>query len=439
MNIEELKNIAEENAEKNRDYIYACEDRILHTPETGYKEFKTSEFVKSELVNAGAFLKDKIAYTGVKGRIGKEGGMNVVIIGELDAITCPSHPMADKTTGAAHACGHNGQIAVMLGVMKTLSDPRILPYLDGSVTFLAVPAEEMIELEYRKELARQGKIRYYSGKQQLVYENEFDDADICMMIHSQPGEETAATYIGGSSLGFVSKFITFHGKASHAGAAPYNGINALNAAMLSMMNMHVARETFRDEDKVRIHPIIVKGGDVANIVPETVIMENTVRAYNPPALADADEKADLAVKGACIATKATATVESTPGYLPLRQDKNLTDMFAEEAKKYIPEEKIYRGRDMIGSSDIGDIGHLIPTIQPTLGGVYGTAHAKDFELHDKEASLMVPVKILSKMCIELLYSNAEKARKIKEEFVPVYTKKEYLAYLDSQMYTKELP
>ena len=219
MNVKELKSLAEKRADEFRDYIYGCADTILRTPETGYKEFKTAEFVKKELSACSAFLKDGIAYTGVKGRIGKPGGMNVVVIGELDAITCPSHPFADRTTGAAHACGHNGQIAVMLGVMKVLSDPRILEALDGYVTFLAVPAEEMIELEYRKQLVKQGKIRYYSGKQQLVFENEFDDADLCMMIHSQPGEETVAAYVGGSSLGFVSKFITFHGKASHAGAA----------------------------------------------------------------------------------------------------------------------------------------------------------------------------------------------------------------------------
>lgn len=259
-----------------------------------------------------------------------------------------------------------------------------------------------------------------------------------MMIHSQPGEETAASYIGGSSLGFVMKTITFKGKAAHAGAAPYEGINALNAAMLSMMNMHAARETFRDEDKVRIHPIIVKGGDAANIVPDNVIMENTVRAYNMSALADADEKATLAVLGACIATRASATVVSTPGYLPLRQDKLLSERFYELSKQFIPQSSLYMGRDMIGSSDIGDVGHLIPTIQPTMGGVTGSAHTNTFCLSDKTASLIIPAKILAQLCAELVYDDCRLAARVKSEFVPVYTREEYIAYLDGLFYTKKL-
>jgi len=439
MELEQIKSIIEKSVDDNRDYILQKAADIMKTPETGYKEFETSAYVKKEFEKFGVFEKDGIAYTGVRGKLGREGGINICILGELDAVVCPSHPESNSSTGAAHACGHNGQMAVMLGIMKVLKDTGILDELVGKVTFMAVPAEEMIEIEYRKSLIDSGKIRYMSGKQQLIYEKEFDDVDICMMIHAQPGESGPAAYIGGKSLGFVMKVITFHGKASHAGAAPFDGVNALNAAMLSMMGMHIARETFKDEDKVRIHPIITKGGDVVNIVPDHVVMENQVRAYNPEALMNADEKAELAIKGACISTKATATIESSPGYLPLRQDETLSEMFYNEALSYIPEKDLYKGRDMIGSSDIGDVGHLIPTIQPTIGGVTGSAHSKEFDLSDKEASLIIPVKILAKMCAELLYDNGAKAYEVKKNFKPVFTREEYINYLDSLFYVKELP
>ena len=90
-----------------------------------------------------------------------------------------------------------------------------------------------------------------------------------------------------SSLGFVAKKIRFIGKAAHAGGAPYDGVNALNAAMAAMMCIHTMRETFKDEDKSRVHSIITNGGDLVNIVPANVTMEAYVRGATPGAIADA--------------------------------------------------------------------------------------------------------------------------------------------------------
>lgn len=437
MDTEKLKSDICAKIDSEREYIADIAAEILACPELGFKEYKTSELVANEAKKLGAFKRDGIAVTGVRAELGNsDSPINICLIGELDSVICQAHPNAAKD-GAAHACGHNGQIAVLLGVMKALAETKIVEKLGGRVTFLAVPAEEMIDTQYRKQLKAEGKIKYYSGKQQLVSEGEFDDIDICMMVHAQPGEETAAVYLDGSSLGFVSSEVTFHGKAAHAGAFPWNGVNALNAAMLSMMNMHISRESYNDKDKVRIHPIITKGGEAANVVPDEVIMENTVRAANPAALDFAERKVRRAVQAACIATDASATTVGTPGYLPLMQSHALSELFASAAGRFVPEDKIKWGIDMIGSSDIGDISCLMPTIQPTVGGIKGSAHGADFEICDAEAAMVIPAKALAMTVIDLLCDNASKAKEIKAGFSPAYTKDEYLHFLDSRTYTDE--
>ena len=92
---------------------------------------------------------------------------------------------------------------------------------------------------------------------------------------------------------------------------------------------------------------------------------------------------------------------------------------------------------MIGSSDIGDISCLMPTIQPTVGGIKGSAHGADFEICDAEAAMVIPAKALAMTVIDLLCDNASKAKEIKAGFSPAYTKDEYLHFLDSRTYTDE--
>ena len=77
--------------------------------------------------------------------------------------------------------------------------------------------------------------------------------------------------------------IDFIGKAAHAGGAPHKGINALNSATLAISAIHAQRETFRDSDTVRVHPIITRGGDTVNVVPSHVSVETYVRGKTFPA------------------------------------------------------------------------------------------------------------------------------------------------------------
>ena len=143
--------------------IAFAEDIAAH-PEPGFEEVrtagKTAEFLKS----LGYEVKEHLAITGVKGEMKRKGGPTLTVIGELDAIGCHSHPMADRRTGVAHACGHHAQMAAMIGCAIAMADPEIQDELDGNVNFLAVPAEEYIDADKRKVLKQQGIEFAGSGK-----------------------------------------------------------------------------------------------------------------------------------------------------------------------------------------------------------------------------------------------------------------------------------
>ncbi len=400
----------------NRDAIISCGEFILYNPEFGYKEFKTSQRVMEEFEKLGIPYRSEVGVTGVKGVVGNENAkVNICIIGELDAVKCFDHPCANIETGAAHACGHNAQIASMIGAAYGIVKSGVLDEIDGKITFFAVPAEEYIDLEYRQQLVKMGKITHMAGKQELIHIGEFDDIDMAMMIHSHALTPSFKVFIDGTSLGFVSKEITYEGKAAH-GSEPFNGVNALNGAMLGLMGINANRETFRDEDKIRIHPIITNGGDAVNVIPSKAVIETYVRGANSEAIEDACKKVDNAVNAGAMAVGAKCTVKNMGGYKPLHQDKMLSSVFEENALMFTDKENIYHNLDMTGSTDMGDLSEIMPVIQPTMGGFSGALHGKDFEIADKETVYITASKILACTAYDLLKNNAKKALDIKNNF-----------------------
>jgi len=430
MSLEELKEKVCKIVDEISDEIIKLGEEIRRTPELGFKEIKTSHIVKKELEKLGLSYEDGLALTGLKARLKEtKEKPTVAVLGELDAIPCPEHPLADKVTGAAHACGHNVQVAVMLGVSRCLLESGALKNLLGNVILMAVPAEEYVEIEYRLKLKEEGKIEFLGGKQELIRLGAFDDVDLAMMVHAWPRMPYRKVWIDATTNGFISKYVRFIGKAAHAAAAPHEGINALNAAALAILAINAQRETFKDEDYVRVHGIITKGGDAVNVVPSDVRMEMYVRGKTYEAIEDADLKVDRALKAGALAVGGEVEIRNIPGYLPLTQDKVLSEVFKNNAIKILGNEGVVEGGHMPASTDMGDVSHIIPSIHPFIGGFEGDAHAKDFNIKDFKMAYIIPTKILAMTIIDLLANNANIAKQIVTSFKPKMTKEEYLKYL----------
>lgn len=429
MNKENLKKLCLQSIDAHKEDIIALGEDIFRHPELGFKERRTSQIFSDTLEELGIPCRKGIARTGVKGRLaGAVPGPNVMLMGELDAVVSPLHPCADPETGAAHACGHNSQIAAVLGAAMGLAPLKGL--LGGDVTFAAVPAEEYVELEFRQSLQEKGEIEFMGGKQEFVRLGVLEDVDMGLMIHSHAGVTERRFLLDCFSSGFIGKVIRFTGKEAHAGSRPFDGINALNAAALSLLAIGIQRETFREADRIRIHPIITKGGDLVNIVPADVRMETYVRGMSMEAILSASEKVNRCLKGSAYSIGAGVEIDELPGYMPLHQDKTLSRLFAENGERLLGPDTGIWGEELLGSTDAGDLSALMPFIHVSTGGYAGDAHAKNFTICDKEMAYVMPAKAMALTVIDLLYDKGETARSIRKNFVPRFTRESYLTFWD---------
>jgi amidohydrolase len=427
----DLKRLVCEAIDASGHRAVSLAQAVLRHPETGFRELKTASATAEAIRGLGLEVREGLALTGIKARIESgRPGPNVAIISELDALPVPGHPFADPETNAAHACAHHCQIGNMLAAAIGLLAPGVMDRLSGSVTLLVVPAEEYVEIEWRNELRRSRRIEFLGGKPELVRLGEFDDVDMAMMTHAtcDPGSRSFA--VGGSTTGMVAKFVTYRGVKAHAGGAPHLGVNALNAAHIALAGIHALRETFRDEDTVRVHPIITRGGSAVSAVPDDVRMETFVRAASVPAIKDANAKVDRALRAGALAVGASVHITTLPGYLPLNPDQNMVALHRANAEALVPAGEVVDAGRRGSSTDMGDIMQIMPAIHPWVGGGRGRSnHAEDMVIEDYDLSVLTAGKAMAMTVVDLLHGDAAEAKRVLAEARPPMTK---AAYLDLQ-------
>ena len=433
MTKEELKAALCAAIEKRLEDIRAIGMSIAEEPELGYKEVKTSAKVQEAFDRLGIAYETGFGVTGVKARLAGAGHRRTVaLLGELDAIVCREHPMSDPVTGAAHCCGHNVQIANLVAVAMAVKDVDAMKYLGGDLVLFAVPAEEYVEIEYRNKLREEKKIEFLGGKAQIIAEGGFDDVDMALQMHVDPATHPEGNFqVGNTSNGFIGKLITYRGKAAHAAGAPDKGINALNACMMGVMGVNAIRETFREEDCVRFHPIINSGGDLVNVIPDYVKMESYVRASNLPAMKDVNARINRALRAGAMALGAECDIHDLAGYLPMKPDENFRAVLRANAQKIFGAEFVTEGEHAAGSTDMGDVSHLMPVVHPWVGYVSGVLHGANYRLTDEKTAFTKTPQVLASTIVDLLWDDAAEAERICAAHKPELTKAEYLEYMRS--------
>jgi len=407
--------------------------QVLANPEAGFREVKTAQLVAEKFQEMGIQHESGLALTGLKGRIkgGAGPGPSVAVIGELDSLVVTEHPNADPDTGAAHACGHHCQIGMMLGATMGLLTPEVMAQLSGEVVPFAVPAEEFIEVEQRLEMRNEGKLEFLGGKQELIRLGKFDDVDIAMMCHtaSDMGERKFA--MGGTSNGHVVKFVRYTGVGAHAGSLPHRGVNALNAASFAIQAINALREAHRADDTVRIHGIITRGGEAVSAVPSDVRLEWRVRSSTPKVVVENSVAVDRCFRAGALAVGASVNITTIPGYLPMRHDTKLQDIFRRTAVDLLGDHATLvmpARRNRGGSTDMGDLSHIIPACHPYTAGAVGPGHSSEYIITDYESAVIVPAKIMAMVVIELLADGAKRAKEVKANHRPLMTKQAYIKF-----------
>jgi len=393
---------------------------IWNHPETGYREWDTQAFLLSEMEKLG--YRDFVKAGDIPGFYADVDtglpGPTLVLMGEMDSIINSSHPNCDKETGAAHACGHHCQSSALLGVAACLKEEGALAGLCGKIRLMFVPAEELLELGYREELRKKGIIEFYGGKVELIRRGFFDDADLCLLIHTGIGKGTYGLSTG--SNGCMVKEIAYKGKASHAGGSPDKGINALYAANLGITAVNALRETFRDEDHIRFHPIVTSKPGAVNVIPDYVTLETYVRGASLKAILDANRRINRALAASAAAIGAEVTITDRTGYSPVENDENMYALVHEVMTGIVGKENIKEDGWDKGCTDMGDISCIFPTINPHCSGAQGIGHGADYFITDDHSALVLPAQYFLCMAAELLGNGGEKAKFILEHKHTLY-------------------
>lgn len=363
--------------------IYNIANDIYLNPELGYKEKRTSNIVKDYILK---YMPDanitEFAETGLKVNVGEKKKIHIALLAELDAVFAPSHFHSNKESGAAHNCGHYSQVAILLNVFRTLVESEIYKTFDFSVGFIFVPAEEYLDLEYRKQLKENGKITYFGGKPEAMKLGAFDEFDMCISIHSMGGVyEKRSIEINCDLAGFMYKNYNFKGKASHAGFAPFAGINAYSISTLFNVGVGLLRQQLDERYMPRMNPIVLNSNMGINVIPNNIKIGSDIRANSIEYMLELSKRLDMIAKGSALSLGGEVEINSSLGYLPFRQSRYFNRFVKSAFEKF---DKIGYCRDntpVSASGDIGDLCYMMPCIQIGYSGFKGTIHGDDF-IHD---------------------------------------------------------
>lgn len=307
--------------------------KIYNMPELGYEEFKACAWHIELLRKYGFEVNEKLCGidTGFKAVYNSgRSGLTVAYMAEYDAL--PS---------IGHGCGHNILGASSTGAGIVLKE--IIEEVGGRVIVFGTPAEETS-----------------GAKVTFVEKGEFDHVDIAMSAH--PAAEYA---MSGSTLALMPVQFEFFGKLAHAASAPWEGINALDAAICTINAINALREHIRPDS--RVHGVIIEGGKAANIVPEYAKVQyyvrSTTKSYNEALV---ERVKDCARAGALATGCRLEMTRFEFSYDNLVTNQGLSRTFC-EAIRDIAGIELTKPRESMGSSDVGQVSQACPTIHPYFG------------------------------------------------------------------------
>ncbi|HEY5974537.1 MAG TPA: M20 family metallopeptidase [Geobacteraceae bacterium] len=302
---------------------------LYEQPEQGLQEERSAALLSSFLEDAGFSVTRELAGLPTAFRaVHGHGRPAVAILAEMDALP-----------QMGHACGHNVIAAAAVGAAVALR--RVMPEPPGSIVVFGTPAEEL-----------------GIGKVELVNAGLFDNVDFALMVHP-----SSRRYVIKHYLGLAKVRLTFLGKPAHAAAYPEDGINALDAVILTFAAVNALRQQLSQD--LRIHGIITEGGVAPNIIPERAACYFYVRAAEPAELVRLRERLLACARGAAEATGCRLEVTEDPRVLaPLKVNQAFSRLYSEQlAYLGLAETPTVPDRNR-GSSDIGNVSQVVPTIHP---------------------------------------------------------------------------
>lgn len=368
---------------------------FLYThPELGLEEYQAAEYLSDWMEKQG-FALERRWYgldTAFAARWGEEGPC-VAFLAEYDAL--PGYGL--KGCDPGHACGHNWIAATCAGAAVIFKRVCEQTGLKARVLFAGCPAEET-----------------FGSKALLAAKGAFDQVDLALQAHLS--EETNIYH---RSLALTALEIRYFGKAAHASAAPWEGINALDAVQLFYAGISALRQQLKPD--VRLHGIVREGGLAANSIPERASCLYYARAARRQDLDRVVERLRDVAQGAALMTG--ARLEINQDELPMDDLVRLPalqqlfdDLLRKEGLVTItPEEEAARS---VGSTDVGNVSHVCPTIFVEVGLEGFNGHTEEALALADEAAYPVlhsTVRVLAEAALRVA-SESDLREKLWQEF-----------------------
>ena len=388
----ELKNQISQFIDTNAK-IYQDISLAIHAkPEVSDFEYFASQTLSEQLKKEGFEIELPAAghRTGFAATYkSNKPGPTVVFLAEYDALA-----------GLGHGCGHN-----VFGATSSLAGAALKSIVDqigGEVRVYGTPGEEG---------GQNG-----SAKGSFVKKGYLNDVDFALCVHPGSSSEDG---LSTRNYACAPVDIEFWGKPAHAAGCPQDGINALDAQILTYAAIGVLRQQLTD--RIRIHGVIVEGGTAPNVIPEYTKAKYYIRAADIDTLHELYEKVENIVKGSALQTGCTSSMKL---YQNLVENMVLTPSLDAIYEKYITElgNTVKHVEDVVmpGSSDVGNISQVVPTIQPhiSITDVQIAGHSQDMvnaSCSQKAMDAIVKgAKALAFTALEL-FENPEELAKVKED------------------------
>lgn len=388
----ELKNQISQFIDTNAKLYQDISLAIHAKPEVSDFEYFASQTLSEQLKKEGFEIELPAAghRTGFAATYkSNKPGPTVVFLAEYDALA-----------GLGHGCGHN-----VFGATSSLASAALKSIVDqigGKVRVYGTPGEEG---------GQNG-----SAKGSFVKKGYLKDVDFALCTHPGSGSEDG---LSTRNYACAPVDIEFWGKPAHAAGCPQDGINALDAQILTYAAIGVLRQQLTD--RIRIHGVIVEGGTAPNVIPEYTKAKYYIRAADIDTLHELYEKVENIVKGSALQTGCTSSMKL---YQNLVENMVLTPALDAIYEKYITElgNTVKHVEDVVmpGSSDVGNISQVVPTIQPhiSITDVQIAGHSQDMvdaSCSQKAMDAIVKgAKALAFTALEL-FENPEELVKVKED------------------------
>ncbi|XP_064468789.1 xaa-Arg dipeptidase-like [Ornithodoros turicata] len=353
-----FRTVVQNAIDGRREKLHQISRFLWGNPELALEEVKAHDYLTDFLESEGfSVQRNYLLPTAFRAEYRSPGGSEEVTTnGPTVAVMCEYDALPD----IGHACGHN--LIAECGVAAGIAIKEVLckdPTLTGKVVVLGTPAEER-----------------YGGKELLIRRGAFDDVHVAMMAH--PAQRDGLKYVFPATLQLT---VRFTGKTAHAGASPWEGVNALDAAVMSYMSISLLRQQLKPS--WRVSGVVIRGGKYANVIPEESELKYHIRAPNLVELKALLTKVESCFQSAGDSTGCDVHIEKATPYKNMINNITLIQVYQEHAE-YLgvqfddPDPNILLSTG--ASTDAGNVSQIVPCIHPTFKlNSAGHNHTREFQ------------------------------------------------------------